>query len=56
MSQWIGIAPLLTVGLGSLALMVVDAFTRERAELAMLSAVIFLSRLRLFAVRHHPSS
>jgi len=43
MSQWIGIAPLLTVGLGSLALMVVDAFTRERAELATLSAVILLS-------------
>jgi NADH-quinone oxidoreductase subunit N len=43
MNQWIGIAPLLTVGIGSLALMLVDAFTRERAELAMLSAVILLS-------------
>ena len=43
MSHWIAIAPLLTVGVGALALMVVDAFTRERSELATLSAVILLS-------------
>jgi NADH-quinone oxidoreductase subunit N len=40
MSVWLAIAPLLTVGVGGLALMVVDAFTREKAELATLTAVI----------------
>jgi NADH-quinone oxidoreductase subunit N len=42
MSAWIAISPLLTVGVGGLALMLVDAFTRDKAELATLSAVILL--------------
>jgi NADH-quinone oxidoreductase subunit N len=43
MSDWIAIAPLLTVGIGGLALMAVDAFTRDKAELATLTAVILLT-------------
>ncbi|HMI91779.1 MAG TPA: proton-conducting transporter membrane subunit, partial [Polyangiales bacterium] len=42
MSGWIALSPLLMVGLGALVLMVVDAFTRERAELATLAAVVLL--------------
>jgi NADH-quinone oxidoreductase subunit N len=41
-NPWIAIAPLLAVGLGGLALMMVDAFTREKAELATLAAVVLL--------------
>ncbi len=42
MSSWIAVAPLLLVGFGGLAVMVVDAFTREKAELATLTAVVLL--------------
>jgi NADH-quinone oxidoreductase subunit N len=43
MSGLMTVAPLLTVAIGGLALMAVDAFTREKAELATLSAVILFS-------------
>jgi len=43
MSELMAVAPLLTVAIGGLALMAVDAFTREKAELATLSAVILFS-------------
>jgi NADH-quinone oxidoreductase subunit N len=42
MNLWIAIAPLLAVGLGGLAIMLVDAFTREKAELATLATVVLL--------------
>ena len=40
MSEWFAIAPLLVVGFGGLVLMILDAYTREKAELATLSAVV----------------
>jgi NADH-quinone oxidoreductase subunit N len=43
MSELMAVAPLLTVAIGGLALMAVDAFTREKAELATLTAVILFA-------------
>jgi len=40
MSDYIAISPLLTVGIGGLLLMLVDAFTKEKAELATLAATV----------------
>jgi NADH-quinone oxidoreductase subunit N len=40
MSDFIAISPLLTVGVGGLLLMMVDAFTEEKAELATLAATV----------------
>jgi NADH-quinone oxidoreductase subunit N len=42
-SVWTALAPLLCVGLGGLVAMVVDAFDRERADLALLSTVVFVA-------------
>jgi NADH-quinone oxidoreductase subunit N len=43
MSAWIPLFPLLVVGLGGFALMLVDAFATKDAELATLSAVILFA-------------
>ena len=43
MSAWIALSPLLMVGAGGLVLMVLDAFTREKAELATFAAVVLFS-------------
>ena len=43
MSLWIAISPLLCVLAGGGAMMLVDAFTKERAELATLTAVILVA-------------
>jgi NADH-quinone oxidoreductase subunit N len=40
MSEWFAIAPLLVVGAGGLVLMLLDVYTREKSELATLSAVV----------------
>jgi NADH-quinone oxidoreductase subunit N len=42
LSTLIALSPLLTVGFGGLALMLVDAFSDDRAELATLSSVVLL--------------
>ena len=43
MSVWFVLAPLLTVGIGGLVAMLVDAFDGERADLALLSTVVFVA-------------
>jgi NADH-quinone oxidoreductase subunit N len=43
LSTLIALSPLLAVGLGGLALMIVDAFSDDTAELATLSSVVLLS-------------
>ena len=43
MMQWVPLMPLLLVGIGGFALMLVDAFGREDSELATLSAVILFA-------------
>ena len=42
MNTWIALSPLLMVAGGGLALMLVDAFTRDKAELATLAAVVLM--------------
>ncbi|MFI5308698.1 MAG: NADH-quinone oxidoreductase subunit N [Polyangiales bacterium] len=57
MSDWIAIAPLLIVGVGGFAAMLVDVFSREKAELATLSAVVLSSAGALalgLCVTSHP--
>ncbi|HHH29938.1 MAG TPA: NADH-quinone oxidoreductase subunit N, partial [Polyangiaceae bacterium] len=39
-NTWVVVGPLLIVAVGGLAMMMVDAFTKERAELSIVSAVI----------------
>src|SRR5262245_25060965 len=43
MTDWFSIAPLLIVGFGGLAVMLVDSFNDEKSELATLSAVVLLA-------------
>jgi NADH-quinone oxidoreductase subunit N len=50
MSAWVQIVPLLAVGLGGFALMLVDAFGRDNDELATLSAVILFAAAAVAAV------
>jgi NADH-quinone oxidoreductase subunit N len=49
-STLIALSPLLIVGLGGIALMIVDAFGDERTELATLSSVVLLSGAALALV------
>jgi len=42
MSEWLALAPLACLLVGGLALMLVDSFVKEKAELATLSTVVFL--------------
>jgi NADH-quinone oxidoreductase subunit N len=50
MSAWVQIVPLLLVGVGGFALMLVDAFGRGNDELATLSAVILFAACAIAAV------
>jgi NADH-quinone oxidoreductase subunit N len=50
MNAWIPLIPLLLVGIGGFALMMVDAFAGEDAELATLSAVILFAAAAIAAV------
>src|SRR5262245_58194575 len=49
-TDWFSIAPLLLVGFGGLALMVVDSFNAEKSELATLSAIVLGSAAVLSGV------
>ena len=42
MTEWLSIAPLLTLAVGGLLVMLVDAFTKDRSELATLTTVVLL--------------
>ena len=49
-ATWLPLIPMLLVGLGGFALMLVDAFTKDDAQLATLSAVILFAAAAIAAV------
>src|SRR4051794_29365004 len=58
-SPWILLAPLLLVGFGGFAMMLVDAFSKTKSELATLGAVVLFAAGAIAAVLasgHGPSA
>jgi NADH-quinone oxidoreductase subunit N len=49
MSPWLALSPLLTVGIGGLAVMMVDAFDQKKDGLAILSSVVLLAAATIAA-------